>query len=227
MSPLGGGALVFAVAFAALAGARLMRRQPPRLAGPSPPVRLAPAWARWRPHAAARAAAVALPGLLDEIASGVRAGGSLHAAVRGASAGAAGLTSALRRVDRGAPLVDALDHWRRTAADPASRLAATTLVHVATFGGTDPRPIEAAADALREQAALRGEIRTQAAQARASAIVLSGLPPGFLVVVAAFDADVAEVVLRTPLGWACLTSGLALDALGLWWMARIVAGVAP
>jgi tight adherence protein B len=226
MHPLVGAALVFAVTFAALAAARVVRRQPIRTVGPRPVLSVS-ARAPWQRRAAARAAVAALPGLLDQIANALRAGESLHTAVQAATDATATLSPVLQRVGRGDSLRDALDHWRRSATDPSSRLAATTLMHAAALGGTDPHPFEAAAAALRERAALRGEIRTQAAQARASATVLSALPPAFLAVAAMVDADVAEVVLRTPLGWACVAAGLALDGLGLWWMARLVAGAMP
>jgi tight adherence protein B len=177
-----------------------------------------------------RAEQAALPGMLEEIAGGLRSGSSLATSLRDVAQWSAPPTAELRaalaRVDRGATLAEGLDHWRRTAPDAASRLAATALTHAAVLGGADPRPLEAVASTLRDRAALRGELRVQAAQARASAVVLSVLPPAFLLVVAAADADVAAV-LRTPLGWSCVAVGVLLDALGALWMARIVAGAAP
>jgi tight adherence protein B len=226
MHPLAGATLVFTITFAALAAARVVRQRPIRTVGPRP-VPSVSARAPWQRRATARAAVATVPGLLDEIANALRAGESLHTAVQAATDATATLSPVLQRVSRGDSLGDAFDHWRRSATDPSSRLAATTLMHAATLGGTDPRPIEAAADALRERAALRGEIRTQAAQARASATVLSALPPAFLAVAAMVDADVAEVVLHTPLGWACVVAGFALDGLGLWWMSHLVAGATP
>lgn len=169
----------------------------------------------------------AMAALLDEIASATRAGTSLTAALReiaSARPSAPELDAVLARVDRGATLAAGLEHWRDTATDAPSRVTATVLTHVAALGGADARPLEAVADSLRERVARRGELRTQAAQARASAIVLSVLPPAFLVVVTAIDPDVAEVLVQTPLGWSCLVVGLLLDLTGALWMERIVRG---
>ena len=35
-----------------------------------------------------------------------------------------------------------------------------------------------------------------------------------------------QVLLGTPVGWGCLLTGLALDAAGLWWTARLARSAA-
>jgi tight adherence protein B len=221
--------VTYAVALAAAIGLRRVRRVPRRVewsatsrAGSLDRVR------HWRERLlVSRHREEALAALLDEIASAMRSGTTLVAALREVASvqrAAHELGAVLTRVDRGAPLVVGLERWRDTATDAPSRLTATVLTHVAALGGADARPLEAVADSLRERVALRGELRTQAAQARASAVVLSVLPPAFLVAVTTVDADVAQVLLRTTLGWSCLVAGLFLDVTGALWMARIVRG---
>jgi len=231
MSPLLGAAVAFVVLLTAHVAGHRLARAPVRLTLPTGlGDGRAPEISPWRARfVASHHREAALATLLEEVASGVRAGTSLLVSLRDVASvarpmAANGLSGALARVDRGATLVDGLEHWRDTADDAPSRLSAKVLAHVASLGGADPRPIEAIADSLRERVALRGELRTQAAQARASAVVLSVLPPAFLLVVAAADGDVADVVLRTPLGWGCLATGLVLDLTGALWMARIVRG---
>jgi tight adherence protein B len=216
----------FAIALAALVLLRGVRRPPTRVWQPTRPcmVSARPFALGWR-RIGPRRTEERLADLLDEIGGALRSGASLLAALRDAARAGRpveGLDEALGRVTRGAALTGALEHWRDTAPDGPSRLAATGLAHAAALGGGDARPLEAVADSLRERVALRGELRTQAAQAQASAVVLTVLPPVFLVVAASIDRDIAGVVLRTPLGWTCLAVGLALDAFGAVWMARII-----
>jgi tight adherence protein B len=219
-------ASAFALTFTVLAVWRGLRRPPSRV---WPPVACAGVHGRrfvlrWQ-RSGPRRTEELVADLLDEVGGGLRSGASLVVALRdaaGAERTVDGLRDALGRVERGATLAAALDGWRETTADAPTRLAATALAHSAALGGGDARPLEAVADTLRERVALRGELRTQAAQARASAGVLMVLPPAFLVVVASIDRDVADVVLRTPLGWSCLAVGLLLDALGALWMVRII-----
>ena len=49
------------------------------------------------------------------------------------------------------------------------------------------------------------------------------LPFAFTGFVAISDADVRDVLLRTPVGWACLTIGIALNVAGHAWAKRAVA----
>jgi tight adherence protein B len=229
MSAWWGAAAAYAVVLAAAITLRRVARRPTRVewtaSSRTGSLERARGWGERLVVARHREEAMAA--LLDEIASVTRAGTSLAAALRelaSARTSARELGSVIARVDRGSTLAAALEHWRDTATDAPSRLTATVLTHVAALGGTDARPLEAVADSLRERVAVRGELRTQAAQARASAVVLSVLPPAFLVVVTAIDPDVAEVLLQTSLGWSCLVAGLLLDVTGALWMARIVRG---
>jgi tight adherence protein B len=172
-----------------------------------------------------------LPGLLDEIAGALRAGASLPMALADASGGPtpahAAVRDVLARAARGAVLADALEVWCGHASDPDSRLAANSLVLVARLGVPDPRGLETAAQVLRERATLRGEVRAQAAQARASAGFLTAAPPLFLAGLVVADRHVATVVGTTRLGWSCLLAGVILDTVGAVWMARIMHRASP
>jgi hypothetical protein len=44
----------------------------------------------------------------------------------------------------------------------------------------------------------------------------------FALVSVASSRDLAWFLFATPLGWVCLSGGLALDAAAAWWMSRIV-----
>jgi tight adherence protein B len=173
----------------------------------------------------------ALPGALDHAAAAMRAGASTVDALGAAASVAdpavrADLTDVVRRVERGASLEAALDEWCRGRPLAPVELTAIALGLGARFGGRQAAAVDAIGDTLRTRIGLRREVRALSAQARASAWVMSATPFAFAVVAAALDPRVASVLVASPLGWACLAAGVALNGAGAVWMARIT-GAAP
>ncbi|MEU3854585.1 type II secretion system F family protein [Streptomyces sp. NPDC029554] len=80
------------------------------------------------------------------------------------------------------------------------------------------------ATALRAERDQRADLRAQLAGARATAVMLAGLPVLGLLIGTALGAEPLHVLLHTPAGLACLVAGGALEALGVWWVLRIVRG---
>ncbi|MFK4145591.1 type II secretion system F family protein [Streptomyces sp. NPDC004065] len=76
--------------------------------------------------------------------------------------------------------------------------------------------------ALRAERDQRAELRAQLAGARATALMLAGLPALGLLLGTAMGADPLRVLLHTTAGLGCLLVGGALEAAGLWWALRIV-----
>ena len=74
---------------------------------------------------------------------------------------------------------------------------------------------------LRDNLAITAEVRAQAAQAQASALVIGLAPIGFTALACVADHRTATFLFETPAGLACLVVGLALDAAGAIWMSRI------
>jgi len=126
---------------------------------------------------------------------------------------------------RGRPLRDVLTEWADTHDDPDTRLAASALVLASVVGSAPAWAVDGVAATVRERIDLANERRAMAAQARASALVLSAAPALFAAVLVAADTAAARFLLSSPAGWACLGLGVALDAVGAWWMARITGGV--
>ena len=89
------------------------------------------------------------------------------------------------------------------------------------MGGTQARCLDAAAASLRERASLEREVRALTSQARASAGVMVLAPLGFALFSCATNPRVAQVLIATPLGWACVVGGLVLDGAGAGWMVRL------
>lgn len=191
-------------------------------------------WVGWRRGASRRQVAAderELPHLLERVARHLRAGGSLHqafaAATPPATPGVAprGLAIAWSAVaDRSATvgMVPALDEWAERARPgaPSVGLAVAALAVAASTGGSPARAVDGVASTLRSRLAVADEVRALSSQARASATVIALAPVGFGALAAATD-DRTAAFLATPPGVVLAATGLALDAVGAWWMARL------
>jgi tight adherence protein B len=170
-----------------------------------------------------------IPGALDRLATAIRTGSSLPSALGEVGAP---LTPPLgpelatlgRAASRGRPVVKVLDDWSARHDDPATRLAATSLVLATVVGSTPARAVDGVAATVRERLDLAAERRALATQARTSALVLAVAPLAFAALLVAGDTAAAGFLLGEPAGWLCLAAGLALDATGAVWMARLTRG---
>ena len=180
----------------------------------------------WSVRRARRRVGQALPGALDEIARSLRAGASLVQAIDDAARATpgaigddlAGVAAAHRA---GVPLAEALARWRADRALPGVRLTASALELGLAAGGTHARAVDGVAATLRDNLAITAEVRAQASQAQASALVIGLAPIGFTALACLADHRTATFLFQTPAGLACLAVGGALDAAGALWMARI------
>jgi len=78
-------------------------------------------------------------------------------------------------------------------------------------------------DSLRAEEALRQEIASQLAGARATARLLAALPAFGLLLGSSLGGRPVDVLLRTPPGLVCLVVGVSLQVAGVWWVDRIAA----
>ena len=169
--------------------------------------------------------------LLELTARALRAGASLPMALETASAElpGAGLTPVTRRIAGGLSVAEAIDGWAaaatgsRTAA--ARRTAAALLVLGHRSGAAMAASLDRAAASIHQRRATHDEIRALTAQTRASGLLVALAPAGFGAAVALIDGDALRVLVATPVGWLSLLTGLALEAVGVWWMARLARGV--
>jgi tight adherence protein B len=168
-----------------------------------------------------------LPEALARMAGALRTGSSLtHALIEAGDGTDAPLGPELsqlaRTAEQGEPLLAVLDQWADSHADTGTRLAATALALASVVGTTPARAIDGVAATLRERLALTAERRSQATQARYSAVVLSAAPLVFTGLLITTNTAAADFLLRTPAGWACVLIGMSLDALGAVWMLRLI-----
>ena len=167
----------------------------------------------------------AIPQALELTARALRSGASVLTALDGVAAELpeTGLRAVASRVRGGLSLSDALDDWVADA--PDRRTAAALLVLGHTSGAAMAASLDRAAESLRQRQALGDEIRALTSQTRTSGMVVAAAPAGFAVIVTLVDIDAIGGLLATPVGLASLVAGLALEGLGLWWMARLSRGV--
>ena len=77
----------------------------------------------------------------------------------------------------------------------------------------------------RQNEELRATLEAELAGPRATAKILSGLPLIGLLLGIMLGADPVGWLSGTPIGWACLATGLSLTAIGAAWSQRMVHGV--
>ena len=167
-----------------------------------------------------------LPEALDAVAAGLRGGLALPAAIAGAASVGPPLgdevAAIAREVDAGRPLTEAVARWQAAATDPHTALAGAALTVAASVGGPGARAVDGAAASLRDRIGSEAETAALATQGRASAAVLTLAPLAFALLLSSLDPAAGRFLLGTPVGWLCITVGLSLDALGAWWMTRLV-----
>jgi tight adherence protein B len=212
-----------------LIGARL-RPQPMRIVEAVEPAhrRLEPRPPGRRPRSWVRRRRPIEPGDLatwcDGLARAVRGGATLHHALQSVEPPAVvaePLEPMRLALARGRRLSDALPLI--TAASPHLDLVLVVLGACATHGGPVAEPIDRAATALRQRAAIALERRTHSAHARASAMVMTALPGALLAVLLLTSAP-TRTALATPVGVSMIAAGLAANLTGWLWMRRLIAG---
>jgi Flp pilus assembly protein TadB len=124
-------------------------------------------------------------------------------------------------LERGAPLATALD-----VPQPVPThldLVLVVLRSLALHGGPSGEPLDRAAAALRQRAAIIGERRSQSAQAQLSAVVMT-LLPGVLLAVLLLTSGGVRAAVVSAAGATVVALGAAANLVGWWWMRRLIRG---
>lgn len=169
--------------------------------------------------------AAAVASWCEALARVVRSGSTLGTALRTCTppAGCDGyVDDVVLALRRGSRLADAL---ARPTPSPHLDLAATVLWACALNGGPPAEPLDRAAATLRGRAADAADRRTQSAQARLSALVMTILPIAMLLLLLATSAATRSAVVA-PVGATAVGIGVVLNVGGWRWMQRIIGGVA-
>jgi tight adherence protein B len=96
-------------------------------------------------------------------------------------------------------------------------------------GGSLAAAVDRLEETLRVEAVLREELEAELAGPRSTALLIAFMPVFGLLLGTGLGGDPFHVLLRTPVGWACLVLGVGLELAGTAWTAAIVraAGGAP
>ncbi|MFI7017167.1 type II secretion system F family protein [Streptomyces sp. NPDC050164] len=170
-------------------------------------------------------AVIALCGALaGEVRAGRQPGEALLRAARDCGGLADAQATVLAAARFGGDVPDALaTAARQPGAEGLRGLAACWRVAVDQGAGL-AAGLDRLAAALRAERDQRSDLRAQLAGARATAVLLAGLPALGLLIGTALGADPLHVLLHTTAGLGCLVAGGVLEGLGLWWVLRIVRG---
>lgn len=190
-------------------------------------------WVRWwgqlirsrRSEARARLRSEQLPALVGAIERSLHAGASIREAVLTAAQLVGGpladeLERLARRVDAGMPLGVAMRRWADESGCADIGLVAAACELGAELGRGTAAALAGVAVTLEHRRDLAADATTAAAQARASAGLLTVLPIVFVAGSTLIDTRLAATLLWTPFGWMCLATAITLDLLGMAWMRR-------
>lgn len=159
----------------------------------------------------------------ESMARLLRSGSSLVTAVHTAPTGdrlAIALAPVQLATRRGGRLATALEGARGSST--ALDRAITVIRICLEVGGHTAIALDRTAASLRDRTAVLAERRSQAAQARLSAMVLTLLPGGAVVVMALVSANLRDALL-SPIGAVCLPMAAVLNTVGWWWMRTLSA----
>lgn len=167
-----------------------------------------------------------VPGFLDAVARSLRAGRSLATSVSAAASEmpeplAVELRPMLLRVDAGIGLRESLAATKAAATNGPLSIALAALSIANEAGGAQAMVLDALASSLRSRAVAGRELRALATPVRLSATLIGLAPPAVFGAVVAIDPATASQAYASSAGRAAAAVGVALDAVGLWWIRRL------
>ncbi len=187
-------------------------------------VTLAVRYVRWR---RAELSTAGLPEVLEGIASRLRSGVSfVRALPEGRRAGASPAESQLGRLrswlELGLPRAEAIQEWSEELVGESWSLVTAVLSIGTGLGGGDARALDHTAAVLRDRSLRKLTVRSQAAQARSSALLV-GISPWVITLVSrAGGGRSATLLMTTRWGQWCLVTAAGLDLAGAHWMFQLV-----
>jgi tight adherence protein B len=168
-----------------------------------------------------------LPAHLQELAAAMRAGHSMISGITVMAEGAAEPTQGeFRRVladeQLGTPLQEALRSIAvRMQASDIEQVSLVAELNQQT-GGNMAEVLDRVAEAVRERAELKREVRTLTAQARMSRVIVSALPPFLVGVIELVNPAYLDPLFQTSNGHVLLFIAASLVTMGWLVMGRIV-----
>lgn len=165
----------------------------------------------------------------DLLAAELSAGRPPGTALAAASERWPPLVAAVEAVRLGADVPDALRRLAEVHPGAADLRGVAGAWQVAQHSGYGlSAALERTASSLRARRRTRRLVDSELASARATARMVACLPLAVLLMGSGAGSDPWTFLVTTPVGGACLASGLGLIGLGLWWIERLAdRAVAP
>jgi tight adherence protein B len=168
-----------------------------------------------------------LPDVLTIMASSLRAGHSFMQALDTvakeiAQPAAAEFQRVVAEIRLGRPAEDALEALAERVGSADFMWAVLAVNIQREVGGNLAEILDNVADTLRERATLRRQIKVLTAEGRLSAWVLALLPVGIALYMTAANPKYIGLLVTQGIGRVMLGVGLALMAVGIYWMRKIV-----
>jgi tight adherence protein B len=165
--------------------------------------------------------------LAESAAMAVRSGLSIAQALEFAAEEAVTpMAEVLRRFTQdqwlGTPFEEALHGFAEEIGSPDAKLFALVVAIHARSGGNLAGALDEVSATIRHRMAVRRELRALSAQGRISGSVLSALPIGFFLVLAATSQRDLAPVYRSSLGIAMISAGLVMEGLAFLWIRRLL-----
>jgi tight adherence protein B len=163
---------------------------------------------------------------LQLLASGLRAGHSLPAALNAVAAEAESPTSEefarlLNKNRIGYDLAQAIEECaERMDCDDLAWTAQAVAIH-REVGGNLGEVLDHVGDTIRERNQIRRQVRTLSAEGRISANVLIALPLAIAGILAVVSPDYIRLFVSTPIGMVLIGISLVLFTVGVLWLRQI------
>jgi len=172
-----------------------------------------------------------LPGLLDILSGHLKAGHSLAEALNDA---VVLLPRGIReevswifqRIRIGTPLPEALTLWETRIPAEEVLLVVRPLKSALSTGSDVANLLLRCRDILQAKQTMEGRLRSMTAQSRLQAVVLTLLPPGFILILAKIDPGYLPRCLKTAPGIALLSAAAVLQLAG-WLVIRKIMAEKP
>jgi Flp pilus assembly protein TadB len=167
-----------------------------------------------------------LPDALQLVAGALRSGFALNQSIgavarEGAEPVASEFSRALREVQLGAELDDALDDLALRVGSYDLQLVVMAIRTAREIGGNLAEVLQTTVTTMRERVQLRSQVRALSAEGRFSAKVLTGLPILMAAYLFAFKRAYIQLLVTTGLGIAMLTVGGVLLVIGSVWLHKL------
>ncbi len=178
-------------------------------------------WNQQRQRAAETARRTTVIEALDVLAADLAAGRPPIDALGGAATIVPELQPAHATAKLGGDVPTALDLAAQSPGTAGLHALAATWRVAEESGAAFAALTERLADSLRANEAIHRQTAAGLAGARSSARILAALPLFGIALGYSLGANPLQFLTATPPGWLCLTTGLALTALGLHWTSRL------